>query len=178
MFRTAGCAMAALFTLSSATQAAEPGTAPLPQALLATVGCWSGDGEVMGKPVTIDIAAKPIVQDAMLALDARSTATADPDDKYAAHLIFGAAARQPGAPTERITGFWADSFGGAFTATGDGESHPDSFDMTYRYADNAFVNHWHISKNRLTWQIVAQDGEGAEKPFASYSLDRTPCDPT
>ncbi|WP_307090027.1 hypothetical protein [Sphingomonas faeni] len=43
----------------------------------------------MGKAVAIAVNAYPIVQDAMLAVEAASSALADPQDQYAAHLVFG-----------------------------------------------------------------------------------------
>jgi hypothetical protein len=131
----------------------------------------------MSKPVTIAVIAKPIVQDAMLAFEVESSAVADPRDRYSAHLIFGGASKQPGKSADQIVGFWADSFGGAFAASGQGESRSDGFDVTYQYPEDAFVNRWRLSGSRLTWQIVARDGKGAEKPFASYVLHREACRP-
>jgi len=142
--------------------------------VIALTGCWAGQGEVMGKPVAMAIAAKPIVQDAMLALDAESSAIEDPKDRYSAHLIFGGG-EADGAGQKRIVGFWADSFGGAFAALGDGESRADGFDISYRYPDDEFINRWRVLGDRLTWQIVARDKQGAETRFATYSLGRVEC---
>ena len=165
----------ALLAASSASRAAEPGSIPVPASVLALTGCWEGRGEVMGKSVAIAVNAYPIVQDAMLAVEAASSAIADPQDQYAAHLLFGGAAKQPGTAGAPVVGYWADSFGGAFAAPGRGESRPGGFDITYRYPDDAFVNRWRVSGDRLTWQIVARDGKGAEKPFASYTLQKATC---
>ena len=175
MFQKLCCAGAALLAASSAAHSAEPGSTPVPAPIIALKGCWEGTGEVMSKPVTIAILAKPIVQDAMLALDVESIAVADSKDRYSAHLIFGGASNQPGQTADQIVGYWADSFGGAFAASGHGESRSDGFNVTYQYPDDAFVNRWQLSRNHLTWQIVARDGNNVEKPFASYSLDRVAC---
>lgn len=70
----------------------------------------------MEKPASVTIIARPLLHDAMFALDAESTAVANHRDRYAAHLIFGGAGTQAEASIDAITGFWADSFGG--TATG------------------------------------------------------------
>lgn len=169
------CCVATLALALSPAQAAEPGTTPVPPAVRALTGCWEGRGEVMRKPVAIAVSAYPIVQDAMLALEAASSALDDPEDKYAAHLIFGGAGKQAGAAADGITGYWADSFGGAFAALGRGESRSDGFDITYHYPDDAYVNRWRLAGDRLTWQIVARDNKGAEKPFASYTLHKAAC---
>ncbi|KAK0344771.1 hypothetical protein LTR94_013075 [Friedmanniomyces endolithicus] len=153
----------ALLLLPTAAQAAESGTIAVPEAVLALNGCWQGEGNVMGKPVPLD---------AMLALDVESSALADPKDRYAAHLIFGGTEK-----SHPIIGFWADSFGGAFTALGEGESQPDGFDIDYAYPDATFVNRWRIKGAQLTWDIVARDEANAEKPFASYSLHKVACAP-
>lgn len=153
----------------------EPSAPPVPSRVIALGGCWAGRGEVMGKPVTTTAVAKPIVQGAMLALDAESSALMDPSDRYSAHLIFGGAGERRGTTADQIIGFWTDSFGGAFAASGRGESRPDGFDITYRYADNAFVNRWRFAGDRLTWHITARDRKGAETPFAHYSLQKTAC---
>jgi hypothetical protein len=175
MFKTLCCVTTAMLALSTVARAAEPGTTPIPPAVVAVSGCWGGRGEVMGKPVTVTIDAKPIVQNAMMAVDAESIAIADRNDRYSAHLILGGAGDRSGSSTGQITGFWADSFGGAFTATGRGESRSDGFDITYQYPDDAFVNRWRVTGDRLSWQIVARDAKGIEKPFASYSLRKMVC---
>lgn len=180
MFMTARRTAIILLAASSTAQSAEPGATPVPAAVLALTGCWEGDGEVMGKRVAVAVSAYPIVQDAMLAIEAASSAFADPQDQYAAHLIFGGDASPPpksGAKTsgDRIVGYWADSFGGAFAATGRGESRAGGFDITYRYADKAFLNRWRGTGDQRTWQIVAQDRKGVETPFASYMLRKKEC---
>ncbi|TZG26339.1 hypothetical protein [Sphingomonas montanisoli] len=155
--------------------AAEPGAAPIPAPVAALAGCWGGRGEVMGKSVSITVHAAPIVLDAMMAVDADSVATADPNDRYAAHLIFGGAGDPQKAPASVIMGYWTDSFGGTFAAAGNGEVRADGFDMTYAYPDDAFVNRWRMKGDALSWQIVARDANGVEKPFASYALQKAAC---
>ena len=154
---------------------AEPGAAPIPAPVTALAGCWDGRGEVMGKSVKIAVRAAPIVLDAMMAVDADSVATADPNDRYAAHLIFGGTGDPQKAPAAPIMGYWTDRFGGAFAAAGNGEVRADGFDMTYAYPDYAFVNRWRMKGDALSWQIVARDAKGVEKPFASYALQKKAC---
>jgi hypothetical protein len=77
MFKTLCCAATAMLALSTVTRAAEPGATRIPQAVVAVSGCWGGRGEVMGKPVTVTIDAKPIVQNAMMALDRRRAGSLD-----------------------------------------------------------------------------------------------------
>lgn len=165
------CMLSILLATSAAAQSAEPGTAPVPPSVAALTGCWEGQGEVRGKPVAIAISAYPIVQDAMIAVEAASVALADPEDRYAAHLVFGGA----GKPSGAIVGYWADSFGGAFAASGRGASRVGGFDVTYQYPDDAFVNRWRLAGDRLTWKIVARTAKGVEKPFAGYVLEKVAC---
>ncbi|WP_395393384.1 hypothetical protein WBP07_00295 [Novosphingobium sp. BL-8A] len=160
---------------TSAAQAQEAGATPVPAAVGALAGCWQGSGEVMGKAVSIALAAKPVALGAMFTIDADSIAQADPTDRYGAHLTLG------GTKDGGIAGYWADSFGGDYTATGHGEVRPSGFDVMYDYGDNAFINRWRIegaqsANERLNWQIVARSKtSGTEKPFAHYTLSRTAC---
>jgi hypothetical protein len=178
LFDRWGCIAAAVISVASVATAAEPGVVPVPSAVRALEGCWFGSGRVMGKSVTITLSAKPIVQDALFVIDAASVATDDASDSYSAHLIFGGANQPSGTRAEPISGFWADSFGGRFTATGQGSSRLDGFDMTYEYPDSAFLNHWRIQGDKLTWEIVTRDTDGRETPFALYSLAKAACPPT
>lgn len=113
----------------------------------------------------------------MLALDVESSALADAKDRYSAHLIFGGASKQGGMATDHVVGFWTDSFGGGFAASGRGESVSGGFDITYQYPDDAFVNRWRQTGDQLLWVIVMQDGKGVEAPFASYTLRKSACIP-
>lgn len=129
----------------------------------------------MDKPVTVEIAARPIAEGALLALDAQSRAVADGGDRYAAHLIFGGTGKKADTDDGAIAGFWSDSFGGAYTAMGRGQATAEGFVMTYPYPDNAFVNRWRVAGDAIAWQIVAVDAKGAEQPFASYALRKAAC---
>lgn len=163
-----------------AAWAEDPPPAPVPAEVKALEGCWRGDGEVMGKPVTMTLSAKPAALGTVLTIDADSYAKADPKDRYAAHLVLAGRGAPPkdgtpkdGAPTG-VSGFWSDSFGGDFTAVGKGEAQPGGFDITYAYPGAAFVNRWRRDGQRLTWTIVARGGE-KENAFARYALVRATC---
>lgn len=177
VFNRWSCLVAAAMVVASVATAAEPGVVAVPFAVRAVEGCWYGSGHVMGKSVTIMLSAKPIVQDALFVIDAVSVAKDDASDRYSAHLIFGGANQPSGTRAEPISGFWADSFGGSFTATGQGSSRRDGFDMTYAYPDSAFLNHWRIQGDNLAWEIVARDADGHETSFALYSLAKAACPP-
>ena len=145
----------------------------MPAGVALISGCWRGDGTVEGKPVTMTIAARPAALEALLVVEAESEAVADPSDRYAAHLVFAG----DGKPGGGVTGFWADSFGGGFTAEGRGKAGPDGFDITYDYPDGAFINEWRVLANRLQWRIIARGSKGSVSVFASYVLtqSRLPC---
>ena len=161
-------AAALLVTPLAAAKADEP--ARLPATLRQLEGCWQGSGEVMGTPVATTARAHPVALDAILAFETNSVATGDATDRYGAHLVFGG-----GKAADEVTGFWSDSFGGSMTATGTGRFEPGGFEIGYRYSDAEFVNRWQIDDARLGWVIVARDGKGVEKPFASYTLQRVSC---
>jgi hypothetical protein len=164
-----------LLAAAGAAWAEDPPPAPVPAEVRALEGCWRGTGDVMGKPVEITLAAEPVALGTVLTVDADSHAKADPADRYAAHLVLAGRGAPPkdGAPTG-VSGFWADSFGGDFTAVGKGEAQPGGFDIAYAYPDASFVNRWRRDGERLTWTIVARNS-AKETPFARYELTRSVC---
>ena len=168
-------AVAANLAVIALSTAAEPAAVPIPAAVVALNGCWRGVGAVGSKQVVVAIDSRLILQDAMSTVDVESSAVADPKDRYSAHLIFGGADRHASDQGDDIVGFWADSFGGAYTALGRGKSRTHGFDMTYPYPDADFVNRWTRSGDQLAWSIVARDSKGVEKPFATYALTKVSC---
>lgn len=172
--RTVGvCAL--LLATAGTAWANDPPPAPVPAEVRALEGCWRGAGEVMGKAVEITLAARPVALGTMLSVDADSRAKADPKDRYAAHLVFGGRGAAPkDGPPSGVSGFWSDSFGGDFTAVGQGATQLGGFDIAYAYPDASFLNRWRRDGDRLTWTIVARS-EAKEAPFARYDLARTNC---
>ena len=168
---------ALLLATAGAARAGDPPPAPLPAEVRALEGCWRGAGEVMGKSVAITLAARTVALGTMLTVDADSQAKADAADRYAAYLVFGgrsAASKDAAAGAMSVSGFWADSFGGDFTAVGQGAAQPGGFDIAYAYPDASFVNRWRRDANHLTWTIVARNGD-KDAPFAHYALTRSAC---
>lgn len=147
----------------------------MPTSVSALIGCWEGDGEVSGKRVAVAVNAYPILDEVMLAAEVVSSAIADPQDQYAAHLVFGGSGPQADGKADEVVGYWADTFGGAFATAGRGTSHADGFEMTYQYPDAAFVNRWVRSGDSLMWQITARGENGLDKIFASYALRKAAC---
>ncbi|WP_066685686.1 hypothetical protein [Caulobacter sp. CCH9-E1] len=165
----------ALLGMTGTARAEDPPPAPIPVAVKALEGCWRGAGEVMGKPVDITLAVKPAGLGTLVTVDADSRAKADPADRYAAHLILAGRGPAPkDGPATGVSGFWADSFGGDFTAVGKGEAVPGGFDITYPYPDAAFVNRWRLDGGKLSWSIVARAGD-KDAPFAAYAMTRVAC---
>lgn len=172
MKASSAIALALLLTAGSAS--AQDATPPqLPAQVTALAGCWQGTGEVMGKPVAITLTARPIALDAMFLIEAESHATADPADRYAAHLMIGARAPK-GAFPATLTGYWADSFGGDYTATGAGAVREDGFEIAYPYPPSSFLNRWTLKGDRLDWRITAREGD-KEQVFAHYETARVAC---
>ena len=164
-----------LSAVAGAAWADDPPPAPVPAEVRALEGCWRGAGDVMGKPVEISLAAKPVNLGTAIAVDADSFAKADAKDRYAAHLVLaGLGAPPKDGSAKGVSGFWSDSFGGDFTATGKGEVQSGGFDIAYAYPDALFLNRWRRDGERLTWTIVARTG-AKEAPFASYTLTRSAC---
>lgn len=167
-------AVAVIAALTAASAVQEPGAAAVPSAVTALAGCWTGTGAVMGKPVTIHLTAKPAAENALFLIETESQATSDPADRYAAHLIFGGRTPRDGE-AETISAFWADSFGGDYTAVGAGTPREGGFEVNYAYPDARFVNRWTLTTATLSWAITMKDGAGAENGFAAYEMTRTEC---
>lgn len=172
---------AALALLATPAFAAEPGTPPIPAEIAALAGCWQGSGVIAGKPVDIRLAARPIVLEAMLAIDVDSRAADNPTDHYAAHILLGGNAADPA----RVESYFADSFGPAFAAVGQGVTRTNGFDVTYYYAADNMLNRWRRVGDQLAWSIVSQPraasvadrrtATAAERPFADTSMSRVAC---
>lgn len=173
--RVSSVAGAVLVLAAGSAAAQDAPSAPLPAQVKALEGCWRGTGEVMGKPVTLDLSARPATLGAMFVIEAASQAKADPKDRYAAHLVIGAKAPK-GAFPAILTGYWADSFGGDFTATGAGAVREDGFELSYSYPPSSFLNRWTLTGDTLTWTITARDGDKTQA-FASYRATRVACPP-
>jgi hypothetical protein len=170
-------ALALLLSLAGGSALAQNAPTPqVPPQLQALAGCWRGTGEVMGKPVTLSLTAKPVALGAMFLIEAESQAKADPADRYAAHLVIGAHAPKDGLPAT-LTGFWADSFGGDYTATGAGAVRKDGFEITYPYPPSSFVNRWTQAGDQLAWRITAREGD-KDQVFAHYEATRVTCPST
>jgi hypothetical protein len=167
-------ALTVLLSLTAAPALAQDAPPPrLPAQVTALAGCWQGTGEVMGKPVAITLTAKPIALGAMFLIEAESHATADPADRYAAHLVIGGRAAK-GAFPATVSSFWADSFGGDYTATGAGAVREDGFEIAYPYPPSSFLNRWTLKGDRLDWRITAREGDKAQD-FAHYETVRVSC---
>ena len=166
-------ALAVMLSLAGGSALAQDAPPPVPAQVKALEGCWRGDGEVMGKPVTLALSAKPVALGAMVVIDTDSQAKADPADRYAAHLLIGAKAAK-GAFPAMLTGYWADSFGGDYTATGAGAVREDGFELSYSYPPVSFLNRWTLAGDTLDWTITARDGDKAQV-FAHYTATRTAC---
>jgi hypothetical protein len=167
-------ALAGLLSLAAGPALAQDAPPPqVPAQVTALTGCWRGTGEVMGKPVTIDLIAKPIALGAMFLIEVESQAKADPADRYAAHLVIGARAPKDGFPAT-LSGYWADSFGGDYTAAGAGAVREDGFEIAYPYAPSSFLNRWTLTGDQLDWRITAREGDKAQ-PFAHYEATRIAC---
>lgn len=174
--RYVGAAVWLLAGMTTPALAQEPGAAPVPQEVKTLAGCWQGSGSVMGKSVSISLTAKLITGGALFLVEVESHALADPDDRYAAHLIFGGkTARAESTEATNISGFFADSFGGDFTAVGAGSNYPGGFEVAYAYPDASFVNRWTVALTALSWTVTAKDSAGSEESFAAYELARTEC---
>ena len=162
--------------MTTTALAQEPEGAPVPLEVKAIAGCWDGSGSVLGKPVAVALNARSITEGALFLVDVDSRALDNAKDRYAAHLIFGGkTAGRDDPDANNISAFYADSFGGDFTAVGTGSVRPGGFDVAYAYPDAVFINRWTVANETLSWTIVAKAGTAPEEPFAAYTLVRTVC---
>ncbi|PZU66773.1 MAG: hypothetical protein DI540_13650 [Sphingobium sp.] len=171
--------LAALLLAGSAVAKADDASSgSVPTTVRSLAGCWRGEGTVLRKPVTVTLTIRTILLDSMIAVDVDSSAKADAADRYQAHLLFGGDELAADKGRNAISSFWADSFGGGFTATGKGRAHGNGFDVEYRYPDRRYVNQWSREGDHLTWRIISVSGEKISKLFADYALTRVVCDGT
>lgn len=168
-----GAAALLLSVAAGSAVAGEASPVRIPAQVAALTGCWRGSGEVMGKPVTLTLSAKPVALGAMFLIETESQAKADPADRYAAHLVIGARAPKGDVPAT-LTSYWADSFGGDYTATGAGAVREDGFEIAYPYPPSSFQNRWTQAGDRLEWRITAREGD-KEQAFARYEAVRVAC---
>ncbi|WP_146032571.1 hypothetical protein [Sphingobium sp. SA916] len=80
--RTLGVVTALMLASPDRVQAGATVAIPVPAAVKAIEGCWTGEGVVLRKPVTIDLGARSILLGAMIAIDVDSRATSDVSDRY------------------------------------------------------------------------------------------------
>ncbi|KSB87626.1 hypothetical protein AS593_04750 [Caulobacter vibrioides] len=167
-------AWAPLLSAGAAHAAEDPPPTPPPAQVRALAGCWKGEGTVMGKPVAIALAARPVAGEAMFLVEADSAAKADAADVYAAHLLFGGRKTKAAEPAG-IVGLWADSFGGDGASMGAGQVTANGFEVSYPYGEAAFVNRWVQAGEHLSWSIVMRGAGGKEHGFAAYELNMVEC---
>jgi hypothetical protein len=163
-----------LIALAIATPAHAAGQVPEPVAALA--GCWSGIGVLSDKPVTAHLTVATLIPDTVVAADLVTSSEANPLDHYQAHVVLGGDSTQPG----RILGTWADSFGMALAANGEGTPRGGGFDVTWFYANDNVLSRWRRFEDQLALSLVRFPRENRaaaaeEKPFADYALSRIAC---
>lgn len=148
----------------------------IPEAAAALAGCWSGIGVLSDRPVAVRLTIATLMPETLLAADLVTSAEANPLDHYQAHILLGGDATQP----SRILGTWADSFGLAFAATGEGASRGGGFDVTWYYPVDNVLSRWRRFGDQLALSLVrlpreVRQGAPEEKPFADYALSRIAC---
>jgi hypothetical protein len=138
-----------------------------PAAVGGLEGCWRAPGQVAGKDATSVARGEWHMGKRYFMLHLRSVA---PKDPYEASLVYGA-----GDKPEAISGYWMDSFGGAYATPGAGTARSDGFSVVYTYPDSVYANRFTRAGNGWRWTIMEKRPGKSEKLFAEYNLTRASC---
>ncbi len=140
---------------------------PRPSLLAALDGRWTMRGDVMGKPVTYDLEAGPVLGGAFTELHMKDVS--DPP-QYEAQVFLGFD-RESGT----LIAHWLDRFGAlASIPHGTGGIHGNRVRFIVPYEKTCFRDTLDYDETKGSWRLVieAGDGEGGWKHFAGYEIVR------
>jgi hypothetical protein len=137
------------------------------EALDGLAGCWKAPGQVRGKDATSVARGEWHMGGRYFILHVQAVAAKDP---YEAAILYGA-----GDKPERLTSFWMDSLGGAFSTSGAGAATADGFGIDYRYPDAVYTNRFTREGKGWRWTILEHSTGKPQTLFAEYRLTPASC---
>jgi hypothetical protein len=166
MYRAMPILLALLVGLSSANAQEHPNPADKRPALLQALdGHWVMTGDVLGKAVTYDMVAAPI-------LDATFTEVHMKDvqvpAEYEARVFIGV-----DSDSQVVIAHWLDTFGAKYSIPpGTGQTSEDAIQFTIPYADGPFRDTLTFNPENRTWSLVIESSQpdGSWKHFARYAI--------
>jgi hypothetical protein len=147
-----------------AAVAASAGTVP---AVGGLEGCWKAPGQVLGRDATSLARGEWHLGGRYFLLHLRSVAEKNP---YEASLVYGA-----GDKPDSISGYWMDTFGGAYSTPGTGAVTSDGFNVVYTYPDSVYTNRFTRVGKGWRWTIMEKAAGKPEKLFGEYNLAPASC---
>ena len=156
-----------LLTVGTSRAQEHPKIQERPPALKALDGNWVMSGDVMGKPVTYRMVAKPALQGAFTELHMSDVQV---PSEYEARVFIGY-----DADSKAVIVHWMDSFGANYSIPhGTGHVTDNSVQFTIPYQSGSFRDTFTYNPASKTWLFVleAAQPDGTWKHFARYSVHR------
>lgn len=156
-----------LLTVGTSRAQEHPKIPERPPALKALDGNWVMSGDVMGKPVTYRMVAKPALQGAFTELHMSDVQV---PSEYEARVFIGY-----DADSKAVIVHWMDSFGAKYSIPhGTGHVTDNSVQFTIPYHSGSFRDTFTYNPASKTWLFVleAAQPDGTWKHFARYSVHR------
>ena len=156
-----------LLTIGTSRAQDHPTIPERPPALKALDGTWVMSGDVMGKPVTYRMVAKPTLQGAFTELHLNDVQV---PSEYEARVFIGY-----DEESKSVIVHWMDSFGAKYsTPHGSGRVTDDTIQFTIPYTSGSFRDTFTYDPASKTWLFVleAAQSDGTWKHFARYNVHR------
>lgn len=155
-----------LFLVAGALHAEDhPKIPERPSVLRALDGTWVMSGDVMGKPVTYRMVARPTLQGAFTELHMNDVQV---PSQYEARVFIGY-----DAESKTIIVHWMDSFGAKYSIPhGTGRVTGNSVQFTIPYPSGSFRDTFTYNPASKTWLFAldAAQPDGTWKHFAHYRV--------
>lgn len=139
-----------------------------PATLKALDGDWVMSGDVMGKPVTYQMTARPTLQGAFTEIHMNDVQV---PSEYEARVLIGY-----DAESNTIIAHWLDSFGAKYSIPhGTGGVTDNSIQFSIPYGSSTFRDTFTYNQETNTWLFVleASKPDGTWKHFARYDVYRS-----
>jgi hypothetical protein len=140
---------------------------PRPALLASLDGDWTMTGDVLGKPVTYRLVARPVLGSAFTELHMKDVKV---PAQYEARVFIGY-----DKESGQIIVHWLDKFGGRYSIPhATGTLAGNTLQFQFAYADGPFRDTFTFDPARRTWSFLLESSEraGEWKHFARYEVKR------